>query len=175
MKTESKHERIVLGGGCFWCTEAVLNTLEGVVNITPGYAGGFTIDPSYREVCDGNTGHAEVVEVIYDPGMISLQDILDVFFSTHDPTSLNRQGADVGTQYRSIILYTSEEQRERTEGFMQKTADGYDRPIVTELKRLEYFYPAEEHHRAYYERNPRQPYCRAVISPKLAKLKKKNG
>jgi peptide-methionine (S)-S-oxide reductase len=175
MENNNNRERIVLGGGCFWCTEALLNTLEGVERATPGYAGGFTSDPTYRQVCAGDTGHAEVVEVEYDPGVISLEDLLDVFFATHDPTSLNRQGADVGAQYRSVILYTSQEQKERIERFINETAKDYSMPIVTEVKPLDAFYKAEESHQRYYERNPRQPYCQAVISPKLVKLKRKTG
>ncbi len=175
MTIQNSHETIVLGGGCFWCTEALLNTLAGVYRATPGYAGGHTQDPTYRQVCNGGTGHAEVVEVEYDPEVISLEDLLEVFFATHDPTSLNRQGADVGTQYRSIILYDSLQQRERVEKIIARLAKDYDRPIVTEVKELERFYPAEDYHQRYYEKNPNQPYCRAVISPKLAKLRKKNG
>lgn len=175
METQNSHETIVLGGGCFWCTEAVLNTLTGVLRATPGYAGGFTADPSYREVCDGTTGHAEVVEVEFDPEVILLEDILEIFFASHDPTSLNRQGADAGTQYRSTILYTSEEQNSRVERFIAGVAKDYPKPIVTEVKKLEVFYPAEEYHQRYFEKNPSQSYCRAVISPKLAKLRKKTG
>ncbi|MBC7231375.1 MAG: peptide-methionine (S)-S-oxide reductase MsrA [Actinobacteria bacterium] len=167
------YETIVLGGGCFWCTEAFFRTVAGVVTVTPGYAGGFVSNPTYREVCDGATGHAEVVEVGFDPREVSLEEILEVFFSTHDPTSLNRQGADVGTQYRSIILYTDEAQRDRVERFIDSIREGYERPIVTEVKRLERFFPAEEYHHRYYERNPDQPYCRAVIAPKLARLRGK--
>jgi peptide-methionine (S)-S-oxide reductase len=165
-----KSEEIVLGGGCFWCTEAVINTLRGVVKVTPGYAGGFTDNPTYRQVCDGATGHAEVVRVEYEPETISLEDLLEVFFLSHDPTSVNRQGADVGTQYRSVVLYTSEEQHAAIESFIEGIKGDYDKPVVTEVKSLEGFYPAEEHHQRYYERNPNQPYCRAIISPKLAKL-----
>lgn len=167
------HETVVLGGGCFWCTEALLDTVAGVLRATPGYAGGWAENPTYRQVCDGTTGHAEVVEVEYDPEVVSLEDVLEVFFASHDPTSLNRQGDDVGTQYRSIVLYGSEEQRERVERFIDGIRGAYDRPVVTEVKRLERFWPAEEYHRKYFERNPDQPYCRAVISPKLAKLRKK--
>jgi peptide-methionine (S)-S-oxide reductase len=173
MIMQNSHETIVLGGGCFWCMEALLNTIVGVLRATPGYAGGVTEEPTYRQVCYGNTGHAEVVEVEYDPEVISLEDLLEVFFATHDPTSLNRQGADVGTQYRSIILYKSPEQKERVEKYIASITGSYGRPIVTEFKELDRFYPAEEYHHRYYERNPSQPYCRAVISPKLAKLRKK--
>ena len=175
MIMQNSHETIVLGGGCFWCTEALLSTLVGVLRVTPGYAGGETEDPTYRQVCNGGTGHAEVVEVEYDPEVISLEDLLEVFFATHDPTSLNRQGADVGTQYRSIILYDSYAQKLKVENFIAELAREYDKPIVTEVKELDRFYPAEEYHQRYFERNPNQPYCRAVISPKLAKLRKKTG
>jgi peptide-methionine (S)-S-oxide reductase len=168
-------EEIVLGGGCFWCTEAVLDTLEGVIKVTPGYAGGFSDNPTYRQVCDGATGHAEVVQVEYDPEIIALEDLLEVFFLSHDPTSKDRQGADVGTQYRSAVLYTSEEQRATVEKFIKGIAGNYDKPIVTEVKSLQRFYLAEDYHQRYFERNPNQPYCRAIISPKLAKLRKKTG
>jgi peptide-methionine (S)-S-oxide reductase len=146
-----------------------------VLRVTPGYAGGETEEPTYRQVCNGGTGHAEVVEVEYDPEVISLEDLLEVFFATHDPTSLNRQGADVGTQYRSIILYDSYAQKLKVEKFIAELAREYDKPIVTEIKELDRFYPAEEYHQRYYERNPNQPYCRAVISPKMDKLRKKTG
>lgn len=170
MDRDSGYGSIVLGGGCFWCTEAFFRRVKGVVAVTPGYAGGFVSNPTYREVCDGTTGHAEVVEVAFDPRNLSLEEVLEVFFASHDPTSLNRQGADVGTQYRSIILYADEEQRKRVEEFISRIARNYDRPIVTEVKRLEKFFPAEEYHHRYYERNPNQPYCRMVIGPKLSKL-----
>jgi peptide-methionine (S)-S-oxide reductase len=175
MKMKSENETIVLGGGCFWCMEAVFNTLKGILRVTSGYAGGFVMNPSYRDVCTGTTGHAEVISVEFNPSEISLQDILEVFFLTHDPTSLNRQGADVGTQYRSIILYTSEEQREKIEVFIEKMQGEYSEPIVTEVKPLQHFYTAEEHHQKYYESNRDLPYCRLVISPKLEKLRNKAG
>ena len=175
MIMQNSHETIVLGGGCFWCTEALLSTLVGVLRVTPGYAGGETEDPTYRQVCNGGTGHAEVVEVEYDPEVISLEDLLEVFFATHDPTSLNRQGADVGTQYRSIILYDSYAHKLKVEKFVAELARVYDKPIVTEIKELGKFYPAEEYHQRYFEKNPNQPYCRTVISPKLDKLRKRTG
>jgi len=175
MIMQNSHETIVLGGGCFWCTEAVLNTIVGVLRATPGYAGGVTEGPTYRQVCYGGTGHAEVVEVEYDHEVVSLEDLLEVFFATHDPTSLNRQGADVGTQYRSVILYNSQEQRAQAERFIASIAADHDKPVVTEVKELDRFYPAEEYHQRYFERNPREPYCRAIISPKLEKLRKKTG
>jgi len=175
MIMQSSHETIVLGGGCFWCTEALLSTVVGVLRVTPGYAGGVTPDPTYRQVCYEDTGHAEVAEVEYDPEVLSLEELLGVFFEIHDPTSLNRQGGDVGTQYRSIILYDSFAQKLKVEKFIAKMAQRYDKPIVTEVKELERFYPAEESHQRYYEKNPREPYCRAVISPKLKKLRKRVG
>lgn len=168
-----KTETIVLGGGCFWCTEAALGSIPGVLRATVGYAGGITPDPTYEEVCQGRTGHAEVVEVEFDPGIVPLEDVLEFFFCTHDPTSLNRQEADVGTQYRSVVLYGSDEQKERVERFMEGLAERYDRPVVTEIKALVAFYPAEEYHQAYFARNPMQPYCRTVVAPKVDKVKKK--
>lgn len=163
-------ERIVLGGGCFWCTEAVFRRLPGVVSVTPGYAGGTLPHPTYRQVCTGDTGHAEVVLVEYDPRRISLREILEVFLACHDPTSLDRQGADVGSQYRSIVLYTTEEQGREVREFLREAAPRYARPLVTEASMLEHFYPAEEEHRHYYERNRDAPYCRLVIKPKLDKV-----
>ena len=170
-----KPARIALGGGCFWCTEAVLDNMQGVIKVTPGYAGGTTASPSYEDVCKGITGHAEVVLVEYDPGQVSLEQLLDVFFTMHDPTTLNRQGNDTGTQYRSIVLYDSEDQKAETDRFMDEISKNYDKPLVTEVKPLESFYPAEEYHRRYYEKNPRQPYCQVVISPKVEKIRKKLG
>ncbi len=166
---------IVLGGGCFWCLEAAFVMVEGVTGVTPGYSGGAAPDPSYHQVCGGLTGHAEVVRVEYDPAAVTLEELLEVFFAVHDPTTLNRQGADVGTQYRSIILYASEEQRAQVEGFLEEVRSRYRRPVVTEVRELETFWPAEEHHRGYYANNPHQPYCRAVIAPKLEKLARRSG
>jgi peptide-methionine (S)-S-oxide reductase len=170
-----KLERIALGGGCFWCTEAVLDTLEGIAKVTPGYSGGTTLNPSYEDVCKGNTGHAEVVLVEYDPEQVSLEELLDVFFAMHDPTSLNRQGNDTGTQYRSIVLYGSEDQKATIDRFIDEISKTHDQPIVTEVRRLESFYPAEEYHQGYYEKNPHQPYCQIVISPKVEKIRNKPG
>lgn len=170
----SKSHTIVLGGGCFWCVEAVMKPLRGVERVVSGYANGHVKNPTYREVCSGRTGHAEVVEVTFDPEEISLHDLLGVFFATHDPTTLNRQGADVGTQYRSGVYYASEAQRETAEAVVAElTEQGvYDDPIVTEIVPLESFYAAEDYHQDYFERNPAQPYCAAVIAPKVAKLRK---
>jgi len=168
-----KRETIVLGGGCFWCTEACFNLVDGVIEAAPGYAGGSAPNPTYEQVCRGRTGHAEVVSVEFDPEQLGLDDVLEVFFASHDPTLLNRQGADVGTQYRSVILYTSEDQKHEVERFIEEAQKAYDRPIVTEVKELEEFYPAEEYHQRYFEKNPGQGYCRVVVAPKVAKIKDK--
>ena len=167
----SQTQTIVLGGGCFWCVEAVLKPLRGVERVVSGYANGRVKNPTYREVCSGRTGHAEVVEVTYDPGVISLHDLLTVFFTTHDPTTLHRQGADVGTQYRSGVYYATDDQRETAEAVKAELADAFDDPIVTEIETLDTFYPAEDYHQDYFARNPAQPYCAAVIAPKVAKLR----
>lgn len=166
-------ETITLGGGCFWCVEAVFQLLRGVHEVTPGYAGGHVANPTYRQVCGKDTGHAEVVQVTFDPGEVSLRELLNIFFTTHDPTTPNRQGADVGPQYRSIILYeTGEQKRVAEEVIADFTArDAWSAPIVTEVEPLEAFYPAEEEHRDFYRRNPNQGYCQAVIAPKVAKLR----
>ncbi len=169
------HEVATLAGGCFWCLEAVFEPLEGVLGVVSGYAGGRTSNPSYKEVCAGTTGHAEVVQVTFDPAKISYRDLLELFFAFHDPTTLNRQGADVGTQYRSAI-YTHSPEQERTarEVISALTAeDVFPKPIVTEVEPLGTFYPAEEYHQGYYRQNPTQPYCAATIGPKMAKLRAK--
>ena len=164
-------EEIVLGGGCFWCVEAAFETVEGVSRVTPGYAGGSKDHPSYEEVCGGRTGHAEVVRVEFDPGRVSLEELLEVFFTVHDPTTPDRQGADVGTQYRSIILVGSAGQRTRVEAYIDRVRPRYADPVVTEVGVLAAFWPAEEYHRGYFSKNPGRPYCRAVIAPKLEKLR----
>ncbi|MDX1415310.1 MAG: peptide-methionine (S)-S-oxide reductase MsrA [Candidatus Promineifilaceae bacterium] len=163
-----------LGGGCFWCLEAVFVELEGVQKVVSGYSGGTVPAPSYREVCNGTTGHAEVVQITFDPIVISFREILQVFFATHDPTTLNRQGADVGTQYRSVIFYHSQEQKETAEALIAELNNEgiWPNPIVTELTPADVFYVAEDYHQDYYKYNSQQPYCRVVISPKLAKLRK---
>ncbi len=168
-------ELIVLGGGCFWCTEAVFKILKGVVSVEPGYSGGLTENPTYEDVCISNTGHAEVIKIEYDPKIISLEDILTVFFATHDPTTKNRQGNDVGEQYRSIILYNTENQKEISEKFIKELnkSDNDGKPIVTQVKPLDRFYPAENYHKDYYEKNKNQPYCQVVINPKLKKVQEK--
>lgn len=168
-------QQAVFGGGCFWCTEAIFNALQGVESVMPGYAGGSIDSPSYEQVCMGNTGHAEVIKIDFDPQKISFKTLLEVFFSTHDPTQLNRQGNDVGTQYRSVILYADETQKQQAQEFISELVHDkiFDRPIVTTLEPLKQFYPAEDYHRNYFKNNPTQPYCLVMINPKLDKFKKK--
>jgi peptide-methionine (S)-S-oxide reductase len=163
-----------LAGGCFWCLEAVFKEVEGVEKVVSGYSGGTTINPSYNEVCTGTTGHAEAVQLTFDPDKISFQQILQIFFAIHDPTTLNRQGADVGTQYRSSIFYHSDEQKAAAEQVIQElnTAHVWKSPVVTEVTPFKTFYPAEDYHQEYFNRNPSQPYCRMVIAPKLDKFSK---
>jgi len=163
-----------LAGGCFWCLEAVYSQIRGVAGVVSGYAGGHVTNPSYELVCGGATGHAEVVQITFDPTVVSYRDLLQIFFTIHDPTTLNRQGADTGTQYRSAVFYHSDAQRrEALEVMEQLSAAGvWDDPIVTELVPLEAFYPAESYHQDYYERNQNQPYCQAVIAPKVAKVRR---
>ncbi len=170
-------ETAIFGGGCFWCTEAIFGELRGVASVKPGYAGGKLQDPSYEQVGAGDTGHAEVVRVEFDPSVISYETLLEVFFATHDPTTTNRQGPDVGSQYRSLILTTSEAQAAAARGFVTKLEAGEyaGKKIVTEVLPLVHFYTAEEHHQKYFEKNPDQPYCQVVIGPKLEKLREKFG
>ncbi|HEY0969999.1 MAG TPA: peptide-methionine (S)-S-oxide reductase MsrA [Gemmatimonadales bacterium] len=170
----SRLETATLGGGCFWCTEAVMNDVRGVERVTSGYAGGHLPDPSYEQVCTGTTGHAEVVRVTFDPSVVSYRDLLRIFFATHDPTTPNRQGADVGPQYRSIVLTESDEQRRVAEEVIAELEreELWDAPVVTQVEPLTEFYPAEGYHDRYFERNPRQPYCQVVIAPKVAKFRK---
>lgn len=167
-------EVTTLGGGCFWCLEAVFVELQGVEKVESGYSGGTVPDPSYEQVCTGTTGHAEVAQITFDPDVISLREILQVFFATHDPTTLNRQGADVGTQYRSVIFYHDEEQKNIAEKMIEElnSANIWPNPIVTEVEPLEDYYKAEDYHQDYYKYNKQQPYCQAVITPKLAKFRK---
>ena len=164
-----------LAGGCFWCLEAVYDELNGVQRVVSGYAGGEMPNPSYQQVCSGRTGHAEVVQVTYDPNVVTYRDLLEIFFTIHDPTTLNRQGADIGTQYRSAIFYHDEEQRHAAEEIIAEleAERAFPNPIVTEVTPLETFYAAEEYHQDYYENNPYQPYCMVVVAPKLAKFRKK--
>jgi peptide-methionine (S)-S-oxide reductase len=170
-------ESVVLAGGCFWCTEAVFSELRGVVSARPGYSGGSVADPTYEQVCTGRTGHAEAVEVRFDPRAVSLHDLLIVFFTTHDPTTRDRQGPDVGTQYRSAVFYRDPAQKAVAEQVLREIAEEklYPKPVVTELVPLEAFYPAEEYHRNYYRRHPEQAYCQAVIAPKLSKFRAKHA
>lgn len=167
-------EEAVLGGGCFWCVEAVFRDLRGVLAVKSGYAGGLAENPTYKLVCTGTTGHAEVVRVTYDPAQISYADLLRVFFTVHDPTTLNRQGADVGTQYRSVILVRGEAERKTAEAVIAEIAAAglYDAPIVTEIAPLDRFWPAEEEHDDYFARNPWSGYCQAVVAPKVVKFRK---
>ena len=169
-------KQATLGGGCFWCVEAVFERLRGVSDVVSGYAGGHTSDPTYREVCNGTTGHAEVVQITYDPEDISYRDLLYVFFTTHNPTTRNQEGADVGPQYRSIILYHDDEQQATAEDVIEELEDEgvFDDPIVTEVEPLDTFYRAEEKHQDYYADNPHLPYCQAVIAPKVQKLREKH-
>lgn len=163
-------EVALLGGGCFWCIEAVYRRVRGVESAVSGYAGGKTDNPDYRAVCSGATGHAEVVEVRFDPDIISFEAILEIFWAIHDPTSLNRQGADVGTQYRSVIYYHNEAQKATAEAAIAKAQPNFDAPIVTELAPAPTFYPAEAYHQNYFDLNPTQGYCQAVIAPKVQKF-----
>jgi peptide-methionine (S)-S-oxide reductase len=167
-------ETATLGGGCFWCTEAVFTQLRGVLSVYPGYAGGTVPNPSYEDVCTGRTGHAEVVQVDFDPAQLSYSDLLRVFFTVHDPTTRNRQGGDVGTQYRSIILYHTPAQKSAAEQVIQEigAAKLWRGSIVTEVVPLAHFYPAEEYHRDYFRRNPERSYCQLVIAPKVSKFRK---
>jgi peptide-methionine (S)-S-oxide reductase len=171
---DNRFEVATLAGGCFWCLEAVFDDVKGVRSVESGYAGGGKDNPTYREVCTGTTGHAEVVQVTFDPQIISFKEILNVFFAIHDPTTLNRQGADVGTQYRSAIFYHSDEQKKiATELIAELNAQKiWDKPIVTEVTLFDKFYMAEDYHQEYFANNPNQPYCQAVVAPKVMKFRK---
>jgi peptide-methionine (S)-S-oxide reductase len=169
---EQPFEKTTLGGGCFWCLEAIFQDVQGVEKVESGYAGGDVADPTYREVCAGTTGHAEVVQVTFDPAQISYEEILSIFWRVHDPTTLNRQGNDVGTQYRSIILTHDERQKEIAERSRAEAASLYDNSIVTEIKPVDTFYVAENYHQNYYNDNRYQPYCMLVIDPKVRKFRK---
>lgn len=172
---EPSRELATFGGGCFWCTEAVFHDLRGVSHVESGYAGGQTEAPTYQEVCSGTTGHAEVIQVTFDPAEISYETLLDVFFHTHDPTTLNRQGADVGTQYRSVIFYHDATQQTTAVAVKERLQDSdeFSSPIVTEISPLESYYSAEAYHQRYFELNPRQPYCAAVVGPKVQKFRQR--
>ncbi|MDC0920999.1 peptide-methionine (S)-S-oxide reductase MsrA [Opitutales bacterium] len=163
-------ETIVLGGGCFWCTEAVFEKLDGIKDVISGYAGGEILNPTYKQICTGNTGHAEVIKITFDSAVISFTAILDIFGDCHDPTTLNRQGADVGTQYRSTIMYLSEKQKELAIQWKEKLNKKLEDPVVTEIVAVPVFYSAEEYHQDYYRKNPNEGYCNFVIRPKLKKL-----
>ncbi|TWT87734.1 Peptide methionine sulfoxide reductase MsrA [Pseudobythopirellula maris] len=171
--SDSPTSQATFGGGCFWCTEAVFEQLKGVQDVVSGYTGGKSIKPTYEEVCSGLSGHAEVVRITYDPGAISYSDLLEVFFKTHDPTTLNRQGADRGTQYRSVVYYHDDEQKRTAEAVVAALdkSGAFNSKIVTEISPAETFYPAEAYHQDYFSLNPTQGYCRAVIVPKMAKFR----
>lgn len=173
MNTNS--EVATLAGGCFWCLEAVYDELTGVTSVVSGYSGGEVPSPSYKLVCTGTTGHAEVVQITFDPNFVTYEDLLNVFFTIHDPTTLNRQGADIGTQYRSAIFYHNPEQKEAAEKTIQRFENEniWENKIVTQVVPFEEFYPAEDYHQEYFANNPNQPYCRAVVAPKVAKFRKK--
>lgn len=174
MGMEQKFETATLGGGCFWCTEAIYQQLNGVIKVESGYSGGTVSNPSYEEVCTGRTNHAEVIQVTFNPAVLSYKELLNVFFHMHDPTTLNRQGADVGTQYRSVIFYRSEEQKKAAYDVIKEVASAkvWDDPIVTEVTPFSNFYKAENYHQNYYNEHSNQPYCRMVINPKLSKFRR---
>jgi peptide-methionine (S)-S-oxide reductase len=174
MENDKKFETATFANGCFWCTEAVFQQLKGVEKVTSGYSGGHVENPTYEEVCNKKTGHAECLQIEYDPAKISFDELLEVFWKTHDPTTLNRQGNDVGPQYRSVIFYHNEEQKEKAEKYKAalNTSGVFDAPIVTTIEPLTIFYPAENYHKDYYQNNTSQPYCYYVIKPKMEKLKK---
>jgi peptide-methionine (S)-S-oxide reductase len=163
-------EQATFAGGCFWCTESVFKQIDGVTDVVSGYAGGHVADPSYEAVCRGETGHAECVQLTYDPEKVSYEDLLAVHFTTHTPTTKDREGNDVGTQYRSAVFYHDETQRETVDAFIEEVQPGYDSDIVTEVEPLETFYPAEEYHQDYFEKHPNQSYCQLTIPPKIKKL-----
>ena len=171
----SSTETATFGTGCFWCTEAIFKELNGVISVMPGYSGGHTVSPTYKEVCSGVTGHADCTQIVFDPSKISYDELLEVFFQVHDPTSLNRQGGDVGTQYRSIIFYHNDDQKRLADKYKTELdrSGAWDKPIVTEIAPLEKFYPAENYHHDYYEYNKdKNPYCAVVVRPKLEKFRK---
>ena len=173
---EEKKEIAVFGGGCFWCLEGIFKELKGIISVTPGYAGGWTKNPTYQDVCSGQTGHAEVVKIEFDPAKIKYKDLLTVFFAIHDSTTFNRQGNDIGEQYRSIILYTTENQKKESENFIKELNESFlkeGKSVVTQLQELDHFYEAEDYHKNYYQKNSSKPYCQIVILPKILKLEKK--
>jgi len=170
---QNQLETATLGGGCFWCLEAIYNELKGIIKVESGYAGGTTPNPTYKQVCTGKTGHAEVIQITYNPS-ITFKEILQIFFTMHDPTTLNRQGNDVGTRYRSIILYHNQNQKQTAEQVIKDITKEkiWNDPIVTQIEPYQTFYKAEDYHQEYYKNNPEQPYCRIIIAPKIAKLRK---
>jgi peptide-methionine (S)-S-oxide reductase len=172
--SSTSHELATLGGGCFWCLEAVYDQLKGVISVESGYMGGSVLNPTYEAICTGRTGHAEVIQITFDPSLISFRELLEIFFATHDPTTLNQQGNDIGTQYRSAIFYHSPEQKQTAEEVMAQLTreEIFSSPIVTKVVQAETFYMAEDYHQEYFIRNPSQPYCAYLISPKLAKFRK---
>lgn len=174
MNTNAQTDTATFGAGCFWCVEAVFQNLEGVQSVTSGYSGGSVANPTYKEVCNGTTGHAEVCQIVYNPQKISFETLLEAFWGTHDPTTLNRQGNDVGTQYRSAIFYHSEEQKKTAEEYKAQLnkSGAWDKPLVTEIVKFEKFYPAEDYHQNYFNENGQQSYCQFVIRPKVEKFKK---
>ncbi len=174
MTTPSPNREVAtLAGGCFWCLEAVFDDLQGVESVVSGYAGGHVLNPSYKDICTGRTGHAEVVQITFDPAVVSFRDLVQVFFTIHDPTTINRQGAVVGTQYRSAIFYHSTQHKTTAEQVIAEinAAGIWGAPIVTQVAQIDVFYPAEDYHQEYYSRNPYQPYCQVVIAPKVAKFR----
>ncbi|NUY79337.1 peptide-methionine (S)-S-oxide reductase MsrA [Flavobacterium sp. MAH-1] len=177
MSEQQGYETATLAGGCFWCTEAVFLEMDGVKSVTSGYIGGKTVNPTYKEVCSGDTGHAEAVQIVYDPKKVDFGQLLEIFFATHDPTTLNRQGNDVGTQYRSEIFYHTEAQKELAEAYiteLQKQGTyGFGKKVVTKVTKAPTFYPAEDYHQNYYAQNKEQPYCSFVITPKIEKVREK--
>lgn len=168
------YQTATFGSGCFWCTEAIFERVNGVIKVISGYSGGNTEHPAYKEVCEGNTGHAECTQITFDPSVVSYDELLEIFWKTHDPTTLNRQGNDVGTQYRSVIFYSNDDQKQKAEYYKNKLTEEkiWNKPIVTEITRLSVFYPAENYHQEYYENNPSQGYCAYVITPKIEKFEK---
>ena len=171
--TDNQQKLATFGGGCFWCVEAVFQQLKGVESVVSGYAGGQTENPTYKEICNGDTGHAEVIQITFDPEHVSFEDLLEVFWKTHDPTTLNQQGADVGTQYRSVVFYHDDTQRELAETYKAKLNESgiFPNPIVTEISPVPTFYAAEDYHQNYFNENPGQPYCMAVVGPKVEKFR----
>ena len=175
MNTQNTNlETATFGSGCFWCTEAIFERVKGVSKVVSGYSGGSVDNPTYKEVCNGTTGHAECTQITFDPAVITYDELLEIFWKMHDPTTLNRQGNDVGTQYRSVVFYHNDEQKQKAEYYKKKLTEEkiWDKPIVTEITKLEKFYPAEDYHQEYYDNNPNQGYCTYVITPKVEKLEK---